>query len=156
MGLWPWIHGWFWLAFHPPCKCEWYLTTGHMLGVVVVVISMYGCESFATSYHFSFSRLLFSLLFLFLINDTTPPPPPNPTSPCMPHDPSPSPLKPFSFTSFPKMFLLFSLQMKLPPCFHHWDHHKGKYEQWHSLTTVDVWRAPLWTPRKMMKTYLHE
>jgi hypothetical protein len=40
--------------------------------------------------------------------------------------------------------LPFSPQMKLPPCFHHWDH-KGNYVQWHSLTTVDVWKAPLWT-----------
>jgi hypothetical protein len=31
-----------------------------------------------------------------------------------------------------------------------------KYLQLHSLTTIDVWKAPLWTPRKMMKTYLHE
>jgi hypothetical protein len=33
---------------------------------------------------------------------------------------------------------------------------QGKYVQLHSLTTVDVWKAPLWTPWKMMKTYLHE
>jgi hypothetical protein len=92
----------------------------------------------ALRHHFSFSCLLFRLLFLFLTNDMTPPPPPplpcaHPMTPVL-HAQNPS----FS-PSFSKKNLPFSLQMKLlpPRCFHHWDH-KGKYVQWHSLTTVNV------------------
>jgi hypothetical protein len=63
MGLWPWIHGWFWLAFHLGASASRYLTTGHMLGFVVVGISMYGCESFATS--FQFFLLAFQIVVSF-------------------------------------------------------------------------------------------
>lgn len=138
------------VGFSPQCKCKWYLTTGHMLlhcccwRINVWLWKL--CDIIPV-----FLACFFSLLFLFLTNDMTPPPPP-----CVPPMiPRPSPSKTLSFTLFfQKTFAVFTrnetttMFSSMQP--------QGKYIQWHSLTTVDVWKAPLWTPWKRMKTYLHE
>ncbi len=87
------------VGFSPWCKCKcmWYLTTGHMLlhcccwRINVWLWKL--CDIIPV-----FLACFFSLLFLFLTNDMTPPPPPPPCVPTM--TPGPSPSKPLSFTLF--------------------------------------------------------
>jgi hypothetical protein len=77
-----------------------------MLGFVVVGISMYGCESFATSFQFFLLAFQIVVSFPHQWYDTTTTTPP---SLCAPHDPSPSRPKPFFFTLFfQKEFAVFT------------------------------------------------
>jgi hypothetical protein len=147
MGLWPWIHGWFRLAFHPGASASDISPRATCWALLLLVV--YQCMVVnALRHDFSFSCLLFSLLFLFLTNDTTPLPAPHDPSVLHPQNPCLSP-------SFSKNNLPFSLQMKLPPWFHHCDHKASTYNGtlWQPLMYEKHLFEPPW---KMMKTYLHE
>jgi len=156
MGLWPWIHGWFWLAFHPGASasaCD-ISPRATCCCIVVVGVSMYGCESFATSFQF------FLLAFQLVVSpyqwyDTTTTTTTTTPSLRAPHGPPSFTLKNLVFHPlFPKTICRFHYKWTTTMFSSLWP--QGKYVQLHSLTTIDVWKAPLWTPRKMMKTYLHE